>query len=84
MQNDDQLRRAMLGRSRAIRAPVSVGELCFVYRLARNAGGRRNKGTWRGPCICIGHQGDNTWVSLGGRTMLAAPEHLRQINPEDV
>eukprot|EP00969_Alexandrium_andersonii_P249873 11043442-Alexandrium_andersonii.AAC.1 len=80
MKNDDQLRRAMLARPRPVKAAI----LCFVYRLDRNPCGRESKGRWRRPCVCIGHQGDNAWVSLGGRTILAAPDHIRQINPEDV
>ena len=84
MQGDDQLRRAMLARSRPVSRPISVGELCFIFRLPSRAVGRKIKGVWRGPCICIGHQGDNVWVSLGAQTMLAAPEHVRAVSSEDV
>ncbi|CAK0891483.1 unnamed protein product [Prorocentrum cordatum] len=42
------------------------------------------KGICRGPCVVIGHQGENTWVSLGGRTMLVAPEHIKALAPDDV
>ena len=61
-----------------------MGELCYIFRLPGKAVGKRAKGIWRGPCVCIGYQGDNTWVALGGRTMLVAPEHIRRVAPEDV
>ncbi|CAK0890787.1 unnamed protein product, partial [Prorocentrum cordatum] len=90
MQNDDQLRRAMLARARTVATPLSVGEMCYVFRQVKKKEQReqhnRNakKGIWRGPCVVIGHQGENTWVSLGGHTMLAAPEHIKALAPDDV
>ncbi|CAK0836030.1 unnamed protein product [Prorocentrum cordatum] len=90
MQNDDQLRRAMLARARTVATPLSVGEMCYVFRQAKKKEQReqhnRNakKGIWRGPCVVIGHQGENTWVSLGGHTMLVAPEHIKALAPDDV
>ncbi|CAK0789088.1 unnamed protein product, partial [Prorocentrum cordatum] len=90
LQNDDQLRRAMLARARTVATPLSVGEMCYMLRQVkmkeqkeqhnRNA----KRGIWRGPCVVIGHQGNNTWVSLGGRAMLAAPEHIKALAPDDV
>ncbi|CAK0843154.1 unnamed protein product, partial [Prorocentrum cordatum] len=90
MQNDDQLRRAMLARARTVATPLSVGEMCYVFRQVKKKEQReqhnRNakKGIWRGPCVVIGHQGENTWVSLGGHTMLVAPEHIKALAPDDV
>ncbi|CAK0887145.1 unnamed protein product [Prorocentrum cordatum] len=90
MQNDDQLRRAMLARARTVATPLSVGEMCYVFRQVKKKEQReqhnRNakKGIWRGPCVVIGHQGENTWVSLGGRAMLVAPEHIKALAPDDV
>ena len=90
MQNDDQLRRAMLARARTVQGPISAGELCYIFRMMKSKekakGTNRNmkKGVWRGPCVVIGHQGENTWVSLGGSTMLVAPEHIKAVSPEDV
>ena len=90
MQNDDQLRRAMLARSRTVATPLSVGEMCYIFRQVKKKEQKeqhnRNakKGIWRGPCVVIGHQGSNTWVSLGGHTMLVAPEHIKALAPDDV
>ncbi|CAK0864559.1 unnamed protein product, partial [Prorocentrum cordatum] len=90
MQNDDQLRRAMLARARTVATPLSVGEMCYVFRQVKKKEQReqhnRNakKGIWRGPCVVIGHQGENAWVSLGGRTMLVAPEHIKALAQDDV
>ncbi|CAK0847915.1 unnamed protein product [Prorocentrum cordatum] len=90
MQNDDQLRRAMLARARTVATPLSVGEMCYVFRQVKKKEQReqhnRNakKGIWRRPRVVIGHQGENTWVSLGGRTMLVAPEHIKALAPDDV
>ncbi|CAK0841380.1 unnamed protein product, partial [Prorocentrum cordatum] len=90
MQNDDQLRRAMLARARTVATPLSVGEMCYVFRQVKKKEQReqhnRNakKGIWRGPCVVIGHQGENTWVSLGGHAMLVAPEHIKALAPDDV
>ncbi|CAK0900905.1 unnamed protein product [Prorocentrum cordatum] len=90
MQNDDQLRRAMLARTRTVATPLSVGEMCYVFRQVKKKEQReqrnRNakKGIWRGPCVVIGHQGENTWVSLGGHAMLVAPEHIKALAPDDV
>ena len=41
MQNDDQLRRAMLARSRTSSSRVPMGELCYIFRLPGKAVGRR-------------------------------------------
>ncbi|CAK0817025.1 unnamed protein product, partial [Prorocentrum cordatum] len=90
MQNDDQLRRAMLARARTVATPLSVGEMCYVFRQVKKKEQReqhnRNakKGIWRGPCVVIGHHSENTWVSLGGHTMLVAPEHIKALAPDDV
>ncbi|CAK0807406.1 unnamed protein product, partial [Prorocentrum cordatum] len=88
MQNDDQLRRAMLARARTVATPLSVGEMCYVFRQVKKEQREQHnrnakKGIWRGPCVVIGHQGENTWVSLGGHTMLVAPEHIKALAPDD-
>ncbi|CAK0837883.1 unnamed protein product, partial [Prorocentrum cordatum] len=90
MQNDDQLRRAMLARARTVATLLSVGEMCYMFRDVnkkeqkeqhnRNA----KKGIWRVPCVVISRQGNNAWVSLGGRAMLVAPEHIKALAPDDV
>ncbi|CAK0836144.1 unnamed protein product [Prorocentrum cordatum] len=90
MQNGDQLRRAMLARARTVATPWSVGEMCYVFRQVKKKEQReqhnRNakKGIWRGPCVVIGHRGENTWVSLGGHTMPVALEHIKALAPDDV
>ncbi|CAK0869680.1 unnamed protein product [Prorocentrum cordatum] len=76
--------------ARTVATPLSVGEMCYVFRPVKKKEQReqhnRNakKGIWRGPCVVIGHQGENTWVSLGGHTMLVAPEHIKALAPDDV
>ncbi|CAK0883270.1 unnamed protein product, partial [Prorocentrum cordatum] len=49
-------------------------------QLNRNA----EEGIQRRPCVVIGHQGENTWVSLGGRTMRVAPVHIKALARDDV
>ncbi|CAK0871378.1 unnamed protein product [Prorocentrum cordatum] len=64
--------------------------MCYIFRQVKKKGQReqhnRNAkiGIWRGPCVVIGHQGNNTWVSLGGHTLLVAPEHVKALAPDDV
>ena len=37
-----------------------------------------------GPAVVIGKQDPNYWLARGGRCLLAAPEHLRPADPEEV
>jgi len=39
---------------------------------------------WLGPCTVIGPEGQNYWVARGGRCLLAAGEHLRPAEHEEV
>ncbi|CAK0856334.1 unnamed protein product [Prorocentrum cordatum] len=68
MQNDNTLRKALLGRTRVRPHPLEQGDLCFYYRQLKK--GSIKKGTWLGPAVIVGKQGQNYWISHGGFTEL--------------
>eukprot|EP00959_Pyramimonas_sp_CCMP1952_P269122 5626659-Pyramimonas_sp.AAC.1 len=82
MQNDRTLRKALLGRTRVHPHPLEQGDLCFYYRQLKK--GSIEKGTWLGPAVIAGKQGQNYWISHGGFTKLVAPEHIRPVTTEEV
>eukprot|EP00959_Pyramimonas_sp_CCMP1952_P330658 6924402-Pyramimonas_sp.AAC.1 len=63
MQNDNTLRKALLGRTRVRPHPLEQGDLCFYYRQLKK--GSIKKGTWLGPAVIVGKQGQNYWISHG-------------------
>ena len=82
MQNDNGLRKALLGRTRVKPASYAPGDLAYYYRKGK--AGALKMGTWRGPAVVVGHQGVNHWLAHGGFTKLVAPEHLRPADPEEL
>ncbi|CAK0820255.1 unnamed protein product [Prorocentrum cordatum] len=82
MQNDSTMRKALLGRARVTPHPLEQGDLCFYYRQLKK--GSIKKGTWLGPAVVVGKQGQNYWISHGGFTKLIAPEHARPISSEEI
>ena len=65
-------------------APFEPGSLVYIYRLLRPGKGKKPKPTWLGPATVIGREGSNYWLARGGRCLLAAPEHLRTAEHEEV
>ena len=82
MQNDNGLRKALLGRTRVKPASYAPGDLAHYYRKGNGYGVKT--GTWRGPAVVVGHQGVNHWLAHGGFTQLVVPEHLRPADPEEL
>ncbi|CAE7239520.1 RE1 [Symbiodinium natans] len=80
VQTDDRVRRALAGRARVQDRAPEPGEQVFFYRKAKNA----KRGSWLGPGTVIGPEGNNLWVTRGGRCFLCAPEHLRLSTPEEL
>eukprot|EP00974_Lingulodinium_polyedra_P044147 4236154-Lingulodinium_polyedra.AAC.1 len=78
MQNDDALRRAMLGRARVKVINPAVGDAVYYWRPDHAKGG-----SWRGPAAVIGLEGSNVWVTHGGRPYLCSPEHVRAATVEE-
>ncbi|CAK0903821.1 unnamed protein product, partial [Prorocentrum cordatum] len=82
--NDEKIRRRYAIRT-AARESFMRGEMCYILRQAKKKEQKEQhshnakKGIWLGPCVVIGHQGNNAWVSLGGLTMLVAPEHIKAV-----
>ena len=80
VQVDQQVRRALHGRSRVQARDIQVGEQAFYYRKFKNS----KRGAWHGPCSVIGREGPNYWVSRNGRCVMVAPEHIRAATPEEL
>ena len=78
-ENDGKLRKALLQRARATTRPFENGEQVHYWNLPKN----RRQGRWEGPAIVVGREGNNYWVSRGGRCRLTAPEHLRPSGPDE-
>ena len=78
-ENDSRLRKALLQRARATTRPFENGEQVHYWSLPKN----RRQGRWEGPGIIVGKEGQNYWVSRGGRCRLTAPEHLRPSGPDE-
>eukprot|EP00435_Cladocopium_sp_Y103_P019044 s2967_g4.t1 len=57
--------------------------MVYVYREVKTKG-KRASSKWLGPATVIGPEGSNYWVARGGRCLLAAGEHLRTAEHEEV
>ncbi|OLP97775.1 Copia protein [Symbiodinium microadriaticum] len=80
VQTDERVRRALAGRARVQARRPAVGEQVFYFRKTKNA----KRGMWMGPGTVIGEEGNNLWVSKGGRCVLCAEEHVRLATPEEL
>ena len=84
-QTKEALQRAMHHRARVEKHHYTPGDLVYIYReVKQRKGGKRGNSTWLGPGTIIGQEGHNFWVARGGRCLLAAPEHLRLAQHEEV
>ena len=81
---DQALQKSLLHRSRVKKTHYECGDLVYIYRERRPAKGKKAVKMWLGPCTVIGAEGQNLWVSRGGRCLLCAPEHMRPAEPEEL
>eukprot|EP00435_Cladocopium_sp_Y103_P029489 s394_g7.t1 len=58
------------------------GDLVYIYR--DDPSNKKTKAKWIGPATIIGAEGSNYWAARGGRCLLAAAEHLRPADHEEV
>ena len=58
--------------------------MAYIYRELRPGRGKKPSASWTGPAVVIGREGSNYWLARGGRCLLAAPEHLRLAEHEEV
>ncbi|CAE7733722.1 GIP [Symbiodinium sp. CCMP2592] len=77
---DSRFRKALLHRARSTTRPFDHGEPVHYWFKPKD----RRRGRWAGPAVVVGREGDNYWISRGGRCRLTAPEHLRPSGPEEV
>ena len=84
IQSKDSTRRALLRRPRVQKHEFALGDLAYYYREYRAPKSTKAVGRWLGPCSVIGFEGNNVWLSQGGRCLLCAREHLRPADHEEV
>ncbi|CAK0817731.1 unnamed protein product, partial [Prorocentrum cordatum] len=68
MQNDDQLRRAMLAGARTVATPLSVGDMCYIFRQVKKKEQKEQ----------------HNRNAKKGHATLVAPEHIKALAPDDV
>ena len=79
----DALQKALHHRARVFPRTFKPGDMVYVYREVKTKG-KRASSKWLGPATVIGPEGSNYWVARGGRCLLAAGEHLRAAEHEEV
>ena len=84
VQTDQAMQRALLHRSRVKKTHYEPGDLVFIFRQKKPERDKKPVKMWVGPCTVIGNEGQNLWVSKGGRCLLCAPEHLRPAEAEEI
>ncbi|CAE7462138.1 GIP [Symbiodinium sp. CCMP2456] len=84
VQTSQSVQRALLHRSRVKKTHYEPGDLVFIYREKRPEKHKKPVRMWIGPCTVVGAEGQNLWVSKGGRCLLCAPEHLRPAEAEEI
>ena len=82
LQNVDSLKRALSHRTRVRPRDYKPGDMVYIYR--DDPSGKKSKAKWIGPATVIGNEGSNVWAARGGRCILAASEHLRPAEHEEV
>ena len=82
LQNVDALKRALSHKARVQPRDYKPGDLVYIYR--QDPSGKKSKARWIGPATIIGAEGSNFWTARGGRCILAAREHLRSADHEEV
>ena len=79
----DAVRRGLLHQARVKKQHNDAGDLVFIFRESRPARGKKAVKQWLGPCTVV-PEGQNLWVSKGGRCLLCAPEHVRPAEAEEL
>lgn len=82
LQNVDSLKRAISHKTRVQPRDYKPGDMVYIYR--QDPSGKKSKARWIGPATIIGAEGSNFWTARGGRCILAAREHLRSADHEEV
>lgn len=72
------LLRTLEHRGRNVAIPKQ-GDLVFFWRDKRVRRKQNPASSWVGPGYVVGHQGDNCWITCGGRCFLVAAEHVRSV-----
>ena len=83
IQSGDAIQRALSHKNRVKPKEYKPGDLVYYYRLMRTKG-KKPSSMWSGPAAVIGQEGSNYWLARGGRCILAAPEHLRPAEHDEV
>lgn len=81
----DVVRRSVAARTRTVQG-VAVGQSVFVRQdFATTAAQRPQaaRGCYLGPALMIGIKGRKVWLSFVGRCYLCAPEHIRDMAPDE-
>ena len=63
---------------------LAQGDYVYVYREFVQGRNRKPKSAWRGPGVIVGFEGINAWVSMNGRCIVCAREHLRPADSEEL
>ena len=79
----DAVRKSLVHKTRVMPKEYKPGDMVYVYRESKSKG-KRASAQWLGPATVIGPEGSNYWVTRGGRCLLAAREHLRPAEHEEV
>ena len=74
VQTDAALQRSLLHQSRVRKTHYEAGDLVYVFREKKAAKGSKAIRQWLGPWSVIGSEGQNFWVSRGGKCLLCAPD----------
>lgn len=75
--------RALAHKNRTKPKEYKPGDLVYYFRQTKKKG-KQASAMWMGPAAIIGQEGQNYWLARGGRCILAAPEHLRAAEHEEV
>ena len=82
VQNGAAIKKALAHRARVKPRQYQPGDLVYIYRA--DPSNKKTKAKWIGPATIIGAEGSNYWAARGGRCLLAAAEHLRPADHEEV
>ena len=81
-QNVRSITKALSHRARVKPRDYKPGDMVYIYR--DDPSNKKHKAKWIGPATIIGAEGSNYWAARGGRCLLAAGEHLRPAEHEEV
>ena len=82
VQTSEAVQRALAHKSRVRKYNFEPGDLVYVFRERRpTVKGKRAQKQWLGPCTVVGTEGQNFWVSKGGRCLLRAPGQRSELRP---